>query len=68
MKFKSLPGVTTFNDTLRDPDGTSIYWTPTAASDGRWKAGWNSVDVPNTGTVIKVSITGNKGDVDIQLN
>jgi immune inhibitor A len=67
-KFTSLAGVTTFNDSLRDPDGTSIYWTPAAPSDGRWKAGWNSVDVPNTGTVIKVTITGNKGDVDIQLN
>jgi immune inhibitor A len=67
-KLKSLNGVTTFNDSLRDSDGTSIYWTPAAASDGRWKAGWNSVDVPNTGTVMKVVITGNQGDVEIQLN
>jgi immune inhibitor A len=52
----SKPAVSVFNDSLRDGDGTSIYWAPGHPSDapanGRYQAEWNSVDVPNTGTVV----------------
>jgi immune inhibitor A len=67
-KIKSHAGVTTFNDSLRDGDGTSIYWQPTAASNGRWHAEWNSVDVPNTGTVIRVKSINAQGEIELDLN
>ena len=33
--ISSKPGVSVFNDALRDGDGTSIYWAPGHPSDGR---------------------------------
>jgi immune inhibitor A len=67
-----LKHVDVFNDGLRDLDGTSIYWAPSDPSDApgtsRYQAEWNSVDVPDTGTVIKVQGLSGQGDVTIKLN
>ena len=61
-----------FNDSLRDGDGTSIYWTPgdpsDAPSNGRYQAEWNSVDVPDTGTVVRVKAISNTGILTLDLN
>jgi immune inhibitor A len=68
----SKPAVSTFNDALRDGDGTSIYWVPGDASDngvsGNYQAEWNSVDVPNTGTRIQVKSISSTGLMVIDLN
>ena len=64
----SKPATSVFNDALRDGDGTSIYWTPTHASDGAYKAGWNSVDVPNTSTLIRVKSISSSGIMVLDLN
>jgi immune inhibitor A len=68
----SKPGVTVFNDGLRDSDGTSIYWTPSHPSDApgntRYQSEWNSVNVPNTGTVIRVKSISSTGMAVIELN
>ncbi len=63
--ISSKPGVSVFNDSLRDGDGTSIYWTPTHVSDGttNYEAAWNSVDVPDTGTVVRVKSISSTGAV-----
>jgi immune inhibitor A len=70
--IKSQQAVDTFNDSLRDGDGTSIYWAPGHPSDapgnGNYQAEWNSVDVPNTGTVIRVKSISGHGEMQIQLN
>jgi immune inhibitor A len=67
----SKPGVSVFNDTLRDSDGTSIYWMPGHPSDApgntRYQAEWNSVDVPNTGTIVRVKSVSNTGMMVIEL-
>ena len=68
----SKPAVSTFNDALRDGDGTSIYWVPGDASDngvsGNYQAEWNSVDVPDTGTRIQVKSISSTGMMVIDLN
>jgi immune inhibitor A len=61
-----------FNDGLRDGDGTSIYWAPghpsDAPADGNYQAEWNSVDVPNTGTTIRVKSISNTGMMVLDIN
>ena len=68
----SKPGVSVFNDGLRDGDGTSIYWAPGHPSDapanGNYQAEWNSVDVPNTGTKIQVKSISSTGQLVLDLN
>jgi immune inhibitor A len=68
----SKPAANVFNDALRDPDGTSIYWTPSHPSDapanGRYQAEWNSVNVPNTGTKIRVKSISSSGTMVLDLN
>ena len=68
----SKPGNSVFNDALRDPDGTSIYWTPGHPSDapdnGRYQAEWNSVNVPDTGTMVKVKSISSTGMMVLDLN
>ena len=68
----SKPGTSVFNDSLRDGDGTSIYWAPghpsDAAANGRYQAEWNSVDVPNTGTVVRVKSISSTGMMVLDLN
>jgi len=68
--ISSKPGVSVFNDALRDGDGTSIYWMANHASDGTtiYDAGWNSVDVPNTGTKVQVKNISSTGMMVIDLN
>ncbi|HYI22558.1 MAG TPA: immune inhibitor A domain-containing protein [Candidatus Limnocylindrales bacterium] len=72
--ISSKPGVSVFNDALRDGDGTSIYWAPGHPSDGTTSAGtayqaeWNSVDVPNTGTRITVKSISGTGQLVLDLN
>jgi immune inhibitor A len=70
--ISSKPGVSVFNDSLRDSDGTSIYWTPghpsDAAGNAPYQAEWNSVEVPDTGTVIKVKSISSTGMVVLDLN
>jgi len=70
--ISSKAAVSVFNDTLRDPDGTSIYWTPghssDAAGNARYQAEWNSVNVPNTGTVLRVKSISSTGMVVLDLN
>jgi immune inhibitor A len=64
--------VSVFNDALRDGDGSSIYWAPGAPSDaagtGRYQAEWNSVNVPNTGTMIRVKSISSTGMMVLDLN
>ena len=68
----SKPGVAVFNDSIRDGDGTSIYWAPGHPSDnpsgGNYQAEWNSVDVPNTGTKIQVKSISSTGMMVLDLN
>ena len=45
-------------------DDTKSWWTDGTAP-GRYQPGWSSVDVPNTGTVIKVSGAKNTLAVNI---
>jgi immune inhibitor A len=70
--ISSKPAVSVFNDGLRDSDGTSIYWAPGHSSDapanGRYQAEWNSVDVPNTGTRIRVKSISSSGMMVLDLN
>jgi immune inhibitor A len=70
--ISSKPGNSVFNDALRDSDGTSIYWTPghpsDAAGNARYQAEWNSVNVPNTGTRIRVKSISSTGMVVLDLN
>ncbi len=67
----SKPGNSVFNDTLRDGDGTSIYWAPGHPSDnpsgGRYQAEWNSVNVPDTGTIVRVKSVSSTGMMVLQL-
>ena len=67
----SKPGNSVFNDTLRDGDGTSIYWAPGHPSDnpsgGRYQAEWNSVNVPDTGTIVRVKSISSTGMMVLQL-
>jgi immune inhibitor A len=70
--ISSKPGVSVFDDSLRDPDGTSIYWMPSHPSDApgntRYQSEWNSVNVPNTGTRIQVKSISSTGMVVLDLN
>jgi immune inhibitor A len=56
-------------------DDSRSYWTDcdahacTGAHAGRYQPGWASVDVPNTGTRVKVvSISGNKAFMTVKVN
>jgi immune inhibitor A len=56
-------------------DDSRSYWTDcdahacTDAHAGRYQPGWASVDVPNTGTRVKVvSISGNKAFMTVKVN
>jgi len=68
----SKPANSVFNDSLRDGDGTSIYWAPGDPSDApgntRYQAEWNSVNVPNTGTVIRLKSISSTGEMIVDLN
>jgi immune inhibitor A len=68
----SKRAVRVFNDALRDGDGTSIYWTPGHPSDApdnlRYQAEWNSVNVPNTGTMVRVKSISSSGTMVIDVN
>ncbi|MGZ5393061.1 MAG: immune inhibitor A domain-containing protein [Mycobacterium sp.] len=70
--ISSKPGNSVFNDSLRDGDGTSIYWAPgdpsDAAANGRYQAEWNSVNVPNTGTVVRLKSISSTGEMVIDIN
>ena len=70
--ISSKPAARVFDDSLRDSDGTSIYWAPGHPSDapdnGRYQAEWNSVNVPNTGTRITVKSISTTGMVVLELN
>ena len=68
LSVSSKPAVPVFNDTLRqdpsDPTSDSIYWVSgdpgDAPDNGRWQAEWNSVNVPNTGTKLRVVSVGSR--------
>jgi immune inhibitor A len=70
--ISSKPGVSVFDDSLRDPDGTSIYWMPSDPTDApgttRYQSEWNSVNVPDTGTKITVKSISSTGMVVLDLN
>jgi immune inhibitor A len=69
LNVSSKPPVRVFNDTLRadpsDPTSHSIYWVPgdpgDAPNNGQYQAEWNSVNVPNTGTKLRVVSVGVQG-------
>jgi immune inhibitor A len=58
VTFPSLPAVTTFND-------NKSYWVASDPGDnptgGRYQASWSSVNVPHTGTTIRVVSVGTQG-------
>jgi len=67
----TLPG----KAAVRVFDDSRSYWTNcdthgcTGAHPGHYQPGWSSVDVPNTGTRIKVvSVSGNKAFMTIRVN
>ena len=70
--ISSKPAVSVFNDAIRDGDGTSIYWAPGHPSDnpsgGNYQAGWNGVNVPNSGTMIRVKSISSSGKLVLDLN
>jgi immune inhibitor A len=70
--ISSKAGVSVFDDSLRDPDGTSIYWMPSDPTDApgttRYQSEWNSVNVPDTGTKITVKSISSTGMVVLDLN
>jgi immune inhibitor A len=47
LTIPSQPGVSVFDD-------SQSYWVKKSGSDGAYKAKWNSVIVPNTGTTIRI--------------
>ena len=62
--FPSLPAVSTFDD-------TKSYWVNgddgDAPNNGRYQSEWNSVNVPHTGTTIRVVSVGAQGSF-MQIN
>ena len=64
----SQPGVRVFDDTLQ-------WWFPTddhtvnGVHPGRYQPAWYSVDVPKTGTTIRVDGFGKKGNqINLSVN
>ncbi|MEJ7741660.1 MAG: hypothetical protein WKF73_03405 [Nocardioidaceae bacterium] len=67
-RIPSLPAARVFED-------SSTYWQNcdahgcTGAHPGRYQPGWNSVDVPNTGTSVRVVSESNKGSfMNVHVN
>ena len=64
--FASLPAVSTFND-------NNSYWVNgdpgDAPANGRYQSEWSSVNVPHTGTQIRVvSVSAQGGFMEVNLN
>jgi immune inhibitor A len=61
----SKPAVSVFDD-------SKSWWTPGHPSDApgtsRYQAEWNSVNVPNTGTVVRVKSISSTGQMVIDIN
>ena len=61
----SKPAVSVFDD-------SKSWWTPSHPSDApgtsRYQAEWNSVNVPNTGTVVRVKSISSTGQMVIDIN
>lgn len=52
-------------------DDSQTYWVASDPADGAsvYKAGWNSVNHPHSGTKIRVvNVSGNGGSMQIQVN
>ncbi|MGB0101822.1 MAG: immune inhibitor A domain-containing protein [Nocardioides sp.] len=66
VKMRSQSAVATFDD-------TKSWWYPgdehgSGAHTGRYQPGWNSVDVPQTGTTIKVLKVSRKGVMTVKVS